>query len=643
MYSDVDQKLLSLYDDYEENYEKLIGECKEITPENLYCINIGEKSSERFQTLINKTDISSFFEAFYYEYGLFKREKNLKKAFEIYEKAAKGKKDYLSMYKMFLIYLKDYQKFNVHRDRILEQFYLIKSVTYLPEVYFSHGNEIYEFITPLYIFAFHLDLEDPKASKFFKFIELLKESKKYKDLTDENELELIRLSIGLKFEFDKNNNEEDEEMEEDEEDRRRKEINKEMLNDLKKLSQKNADALYALMMIYSDRNSDNEFDKELLETLEQLVKIKYYKAYDTCGLNFFNHDLPTYKILKTLKEGWENGNYFCIRNLYDSYMSKINLKSIFENKKDEVTQFMFLELFELIIDANILGERFCAFRLFNNSHFLMSKLDYPKEIIREKYSTYIDELSDFIQKLNNNQNFFKLYNFSDSVMNDFKRTYSYILIKNTCSVIEKDIFLAKVILLDYKSTAESIFDKAISASLLYKVSKQLFKIKAIDEKEYEEVKKDYFTINKESIEQDEISRIDFYFLAKCYKNGIGTEENIFSAYCNYHRMKITKAKLYETVVSRSKYFKAMKILEEEVFDEIKKRIEENKKTVEDCDICFTYRQNIILLPCFHKICDYCLNKMRDDKKYALLRCPFCRKEVVTYETIEIKKEEERGK
>ena len=73
----------------------------------------------------------NFLEASSYEYGFFNRDKDLQKAFSIYKKYA-DLNDYFCMYKMHVIYLCEYEKFNVPLNRVLEKIYLLKCFAYVP-------------------------------------------------------------------------------------------------------------------------------------------------------------------------------------------------------------------------------------------------------------------------------------------------------------------------------------------------------------------------------------------------------------------------------------------------------------------------------------------------------------------------------
>ena len=85
---------------------------------------------KEFLKMSSKNENSKFFEAIQYEYGVYNHKLDIKKSFEIYKESADNSNDYLSMYRMFLIYFMDYKKFNVKRNRILEKFYLYKCFAY---------------------------------------------------------------------------------------------------------------------------------------------------------------------------------------------------------------------------------------------------------------------------------------------------------------------------------------------------------------------------------------------------------------------------------------------------------------------------------------------------------------------------------
>ena len=70
-----------------------------------------ENSRKKFNELVSKSQYSQFFEGLNYEYGINNKPFNIKKAFEIYKKAADFSVDPMSMYKLYHIYKNEYKIF----------------------------------------------------------------------------------------------------------------------------------------------------------------------------------------------------------------------------------------------------------------------------------------------------------------------------------------------------------------------------------------------------------------------------------------------------------------------------------------------------------------------------------------------------
>ena len=88
--------------------------------------------TERYKQLMSRSENSKFFETLNYEYGINNCPLDINKAFEIYKTAADKTHDTLSMYRLYRIYKKDFEKFNLKkRNLVLEKFYLMKCYSYL--------------------------------------------------------------------------------------------------------------------------------------------------------------------------------------------------------------------------------------------------------------------------------------------------------------------------------------------------------------------------------------------------------------------------------------------------------------------------------------------------------------------------------
>ena len=115
--------------------EKIVKILKEnaATPDynKLFFGHLGPELGKLFDNKKDKVIYKNFLEAATYEYGFFNTKIDLKKAFDLYKKYA-NLNDYFCMYKMHVIYLCEYEKFNVNFNRVLEQFYILKCFAYLP-------------------------------------------------------------------------------------------------------------------------------------------------------------------------------------------------------------------------------------------------------------------------------------------------------------------------------------------------------------------------------------------------------------------------------------------------------------------------------------------------------------------------------
>ena len=68
--------------------------------------------------------------------------------------------DYFCMYKMHVIYLCEYEKFNVKFSRVYEKLYLLKCFAYLPNYVFDWYLKLFDTIDVIYELAAVLDIED---------------------------------------------------------------------------------------------------------------------------------------------------------------------------------------------------------------------------------------------------------------------------------------------------------------------------------------------------------------------------------------------------------------------------------------------------------------------------------------------------
>ena len=118
---------------YDKEQEKIfLNSIGKIDFKELFMESLSPEFLKLFQENRNLFYSQPFYEGISYEYGLFDKSKNANKAFKIYKEAADFKYDYLCMYRMYRIYLKDYEEFGVKKNEDLHRLYLYKCFAYLP-------------------------------------------------------------------------------------------------------------------------------------------------------------------------------------------------------------------------------------------------------------------------------------------------------------------------------------------------------------------------------------------------------------------------------------------------------------------------------------------------------------------------------
>jgi len=156
----------------------------------IFFAHLGPELKKLFMNKKDKVIYKNFLEACQFEYGFFDTEIDLQKAFNIYKKYA-DLNDYFCMYKMHVIYLCEYEKFNVPFSRVLEKIYLLKCFSYLPNYIIDWSEEIFQTIDIQYEIAASLDLEDSNLEKHQKFFDLLFEQREKYNLS-ENDINLMK-------------------------------------------------------------------------------------------------------------------------------------------------------------------------------------------------------------------------------------------------------------------------------------------------------------------------------------------------------------------------------------------------------------------------------------------------------------------
>ena len=331
------------------------------------------KSKERFIELMKESEYFSFFEGLNYEYGLNKYPKNLDKAFQIYKHAANNSTDSMCMFRMYHIYKKDFNQFNIpKRNRILEKFYLFKCYSFLR--YPILDNEQYllnRFDIPEEI-EIHFKEEDEDFEIFHKFIKFLKTNYKLYDINPDD-LIIIESVIDYKFQQDSENG----------------------IKNLKNLANKNnLEALYKLTCFTKDDN-----DEETEKRFNFLFNKEYYRSYIDYAL-YLNKKNNYKKALEILKIAINKGMVSAGFLYYDIFLENVDF-SLFINEainspfsKDNEL----FNLFQILID-DILTENVYSFYEFIFLRKILVK-HYGFEVkFNSNFLDYLKEIVNFLMKI----------------------------------------------------------------------------------------------------------------------------------------------------------------------------------------------------------------------------------------------------
>ena len=117
--------LENIFSSDNETVEKLKSYAIKLDFKKVFFEHLGPELKKLFENKKDKVYLKNFIEACQYEYGFFDKEIDLQKAFSLYKKYA-DLNDYFCMYKMHIIYLCEYEKFNVSLNRVLEKIYLLE-------------------------------------------------------------------------------------------------------------------------------------------------------------------------------------------------------------------------------------------------------------------------------------------------------------------------------------------------------------------------------------------------------------------------------------------------------------------------------------------------------------------------------------
>ena len=583
------ETLESIFSTDNDNVEILKGYAYKPDYKKLFFEHLGPELRKLYMNKKDKTFINKFLEASQYEYGFFDNKIDLQKAFNLYKKYA-DLNDYFCMYKMHIIYLCEYKKFNVTFSRVLEKIYLLKCLAYLPNYIYDWDINLFDKIDVLDEVARILDLEDPDLSKHRKFFDLLIQEREKYNLS-ENDINLMK-GVLICYFTDENDL-----------------LSFSILNSIN--PKKETDYTYYLAknkaIFFSNYlKLGNEIsDLEIEQFYKEIENKKIYELYADYGNYLLDKkNRANSEIINIFKEAADNGYLF---NSFRMYQCLIDFYSFDEIMEDYNKASMILDyLLDEIVFEKL---SFSYFILLLG--FLIKYSKFPDKII-SNYLKYVKEINEFISLtliriVQNNENLKdKEYYFAI-------KAYIYFF---GFQDIEKRDLNKSIELLDKGSNlTQKIFVKKNNEFFKYNIKELMYNNKLISIDELNKSKKDLIEFYKNNSNL-KYQIIDCYVIGYDYFTGLTRKKDDFVGILIY---KSTDNIFCETVMDCFVKNKIKKILKNNNTNKLEKKLKD-----EICCICYTNKVDKIFIPCKHSFCKFCSEKIEKDST----KCPYCRTEFI---------------
>ena len=587
------EALEAVFSSENEIVEKLKEYAQQLDYKKILFEHLGPELTKSFNNKKDKVFIKNFLEASQYEYGFFGKKIDLPMAFALYKKYA-DLDDYLCMYKMHVIYLCEFEKFNVPFSRVLEKIYLLKCLAYLPNYVYDWSLKLFEKIDVVYETAEILDLEDRNLEKHKLFFEVLYDLREKFNLS-ENDINLMK---GVLFCF----------FHKEESDLHL--ICFSILNSL--IPRKDVEIDYAY---YHAKNKcvffidhlklENPISEEEIEAFyKEIENKKLYEFYADYGCYLLDKkNNPNEEIIELLKAGAKNGFLFCCFRLYQSLINYYDFDEIMKDfdKAEIILEFL---LDEIVFENIGLKQFILLIGLF------ITKSNFADKII-SKYLIYIKEINNYVNSV-----LLRKEKEKEKIKEEEEFLYiikAYIYYFGFKDIEEKNL-QKSIEYLDKGSTlTKKYYIKKHNEFFKYNIKKELNSLNLISKEELLKAHKDlidYFSKNLYLKYQT----IDCYITGEDFFEGITKKKDEFVALEIYKFGQNIFCKTISDCLIKSKMKKFLKNHEHKF---------ENKLKDEICSICYDNKINKMFIPCKHYSCSSCYDKLEKDPK-----CPFCRSEII---------------
>ena len=580
------ESLETIFSSEKEIVEKLKGYAYKPDYKKLFFEHLGPELNKIY---MNKKKIftQNFLEAAQYEYGFFDKNIYLQKAFNLYKKYA-DLNDYFCMYKMHVIYLCEYKKFNVHFNRVLEKIYLLKCFAYLPNYIDDWNMKLFETIDVILEIAQQIDLEDGNLEKHLKFFDLLSEQKEKYNLS-ENDINLMKGTLICYFHDDSN----------------MQTLTFSTMNSI--IPQNELDYAY-----YNAKNKCIYFriklkmenyiaDSEIKKFYKEVENKKLYEFYGDYGNYLLDKNIrANSEIIKLFTESANEGYLFSSFRIYQCLMDYYGFDEIMEdyNKASMILDYLLDEIvFEKL--------SFSYFILLTGLLIKYSK--FPEKII-SKYLIYVKEINYFISSIIN-----RIEKNNENVKDKeyYYAIKAYIYFFGFKGIEEQNLNKSLELLDKGTNITQKIFVKKNNEFVKYNIKELMFNNKIITKDELNKSKKDLIEFYNKNLNL-KYQIIDCYVIGDDFINGITRKKNEFNGLAVYNSIdKIFCATVLDCFV-KNKIKKIMKH-----YNKLEKKLKD-----EICCICYINKVDKIFIPCKHCFCKFCTAQIEKDYE----KCPYCRTE-----------------
>ena len=581
--------LEALFSKETEIVEKLRGFAYNLDYEKIFFEHMGPRLKEIFIKRKDKMIIKNFLEAAQYEYGFFDTKIDLQKAFDTYKKYA-DINDYFCMYKMHMIYLCEYDKFNVPLSRVLEKIYLFKCFAFLPNYMDDWNMKLFEKIDVRLEIAKQLDLEDNNLENHQIFFDLLYAEKEKYNLSV-NDINLMKGVLLCTF------------MEEGKDAHLLAFCEMNSLLPINELdyayyNAKNKCCYLRNSLKLQSVVSDEDMDK----FYKEIENKKLYEFYGDYGNYLLDKKIRTNaEILELMKVAADEGYLFNTFRAYQCHLDYYDFDDIMEDYEKGSTILGYL-LDEVVFEKL----SFSFFILLTGTLIKYSKYS---EKIEANYLIYVKEINDYI-----NSTLTKIEKGNENItsIEYYYAIKAYIYFFGFKGVEEQNLIKANELLNKSNSIAQKTFLIKNNRFIQYRIKKIMLSNNLISNDEFINAKKKLvqFCLQNLSLKY---YIFDCYILGEDFIEGISTKKDELSGILIY--------KSSENIFCTN-------VIEWFIKGLIKKYLKENEHKIEDkfkdeiCSICYTNKVNKAFIPCKHHFCDFCANKLEDNSK----KCPICRTE-----------------